>query len=80
MLGGSKIENLSILAQAVLELCPIVKCVKYAPVILNITNGIGTTLDTVVRNNSASSIVPNLCINSQKSIRNFLFMIHHLES
>ena len=57
MLGGSKIENLSILAQAVLELCPIVKCVKYAPVILNITNGIGTTLGTVVRNNSASSIV-----------------------
>ena len=32
-LGGSKIANLSILAQAVLELCPIVKHVKCRPVI-----------------------------------------------
>ena len=33
MLGGSKIENWSILAQAVLELLPIVKYVKCRPVI-----------------------------------------------
>ena len=63
MLGGSKMENLNILAQEVLELCPTCKMktsnlqtrIPNASNYL-ISNGIGTKSDTVVKNDSATSI------------------------
>ena len=63
MLGGSKMENLNILVQEVLELCPTCKMqtsnlqtrIPNASNYL-ISNGIGTKSDTVVKNYSATSI------------------------